>query len=1073
MSAARRERKVVTVVFCDLVGFTSQAESLDPEDVEALLTPYHERLRTELEQRGGTVEKFIGDAVMALFGAPTAHEDDAERAVRACLAIRDWAIAEDDVQVRIAATTGEALIRLDARPEAGEGMAAGDVVNTAARLQSAAPVNGILVDEATHRATRRVIDYREAAPVEAKGKAAPITVWEAVAAHSRFGVDIAHSARTELVGRERELAILRDAFDRARHERLSQLVTLVGVPGLGKSRLVYELRRIAEDDPELITWRQGHCLAYGDGVTMWALGEIVKAQAGVLETDSPDAVADKIHRAVADVLPTSNDAGWIEAQLLTLVGQSAESELGGDRRGQAFAAWRGFLEALAVERPLVLVLEDLHWADDSMLDFVDQLVEWVTDVPLLVVGTARPELLVRRPAWGGGKLNATTIALSPLSDEQTAALIGGLIGRPMLADAQRTLLENAGGNPLYAEQFADLYLERGSADELPLPETLQGVIAARLDGLTPEEKSLLQDAAVVGKVFWSGSLGRDRDEAASTLHALERKGFVRRQRQSSLEDESEYAFGHALVRDVAYGQIPRAERAAKHRAVAAWIESLGRPEDHAEMLVHHVVAALELERATGREDAELVTLARRSSAIAGDRAAALNAFATAATHYERALELSGAEDDVPELLFKRALARFTAGDDQAVDALEEARDALLVAGDRTAAAETEALLGRLNWLHGAQDDVFSHLEAAEKLIEGESGSLGVARVLSWSARQHMLAGNRERGLRQAEEALALAEELQLDEIRIHALTTIGSAREFLSDPTGRDYLRAAIELARSLDSPLITGALNNLSVVLDGFDLAETVELEREALSQAERFGDREMHRFLRGNLVVTLWLRGEWDVAMTMASAFISECEAGSPHILESPTLVTRGAIELARGNRDSALADLARGLELARTKAAAEDLQTILRALSLNAWARLGLGDVAQARAFFEEAVELFGRDPHARPWTLTEVAFELGQSGAIRDTIGRITPSPGRDASLALLDGDMETAARLYAEIGFTHFEIEARLRWAEQLAAEGRVEAAHEQLERALAFYRSVGATLFVERAERLLAQEATG
>ncbi len=484
---SRRERKVVTVVFCDLVGFTAQAESMDPEDVEALLTPYHDRVRKELERRGGTVEKFIGDAAMALFGAPTSHEDDPERAVRAALAIRDFAV-EEGLELRVGITTGEALVRLDARIDAGEGMASGDVVNTAARLQSAAPVNGVITDETTHRATRQAIDYRPADSVEAKGKAAPIPVWEAVAARSRFGVDTAHEARAELVGRERELGIVRDAFERARHDRTPQLLTLVGVPGIGKSRLVYELRRMAEDDEEIITWRQGHCLAYGDGVTMWALGEIVKAQAGVLEGDSPSDVSAKIHQAVENALHGSSDVAWIEPQLLTLVGLGAESELGGDRRGQAFAAWRRFLEALAEQRSLVLVVEDLHWADDSMLDFVDELVDWVSDVPLLVVGTARPELLTRRPGWAGGKLNATTVALSPLTDEQTARLISGLIARPVLSDAQETLLENAGGNPLYAEQFAELYLERGSAEDLPLPETLQGVIAARLDGLESQRE---------------------------------------------------------------------------------------------------------------------------------------------------------------------------------------------------------------------------------------------------------------------------------------------------------------------------------------------------------------------------------------------------------------------------------------------------------------------------------------------------------------------------------------------------------------------------------------------------------
>ena len=257
MAATRRERKVVTVVFCDLVGFTQRAEQLDPEDVEALLGPYHERLRSELERHGGTVEKFIGDAVMALFGAPITHEDDAERAVRACLAIREWAVEDDDIQVRIAVTTGEALIRLDARPEAGEGMASGDVVNTAARLQNAAPVNGILADETTYRATRQVIDYEEASAVEAKGKAEPIPVWEARSARARFGVDVAHEARSELVGRERELDVVRGAFERARHERTPQLVTLVGVPGIGKSRLV--LRALSHGRPR----SRAHHLAPG------------------------------------------------------------------------------------------------------------------------------------------------------------------------------------------------------------------------------------------------------------------------------------------------------------------------------------------------------------------------------------------------------------------------------------------------------------------------------------------------------------------------------------------------------------------------------------------------------------------------------------------------------------------------------------------------------------------------------------------------------------------------------------------------------------------------------------------
>ena len=331
---------------------------MDPEDVEAILRPYHARVREELERYGGTVEKFIGDAVMALFGAPVAHEDDPERAVRAALAIRDFA-TEDGLELRVGITTGEALVQLDAQPDAGEGMASGDVVNTASRLQSAAPVNGVLVDETTYRATRAAVDYAPAEAVEAKGKTEPIAVWEARAAHSRLGVDVAHEARSELVGRARELGLVRDAFARTRDERTPHLLTLVGVPGIGKSRLVYELQRIVDAEPELITWRQGRCLAYGDGVTLWALGEIVKAQVGIVEKDSTAEIAAKVHDAVLDTLAGTGDERRVEAQLLALLGLGEEAQLGGDdRRNEAFAAWRRFLEGMAEQRPLVLVFED-------------------------------------------------------------------------------------------------------------------------------------------------------------------------------------------------------------------------------------------------------------------------------------------------------------------------------------------------------------------------------------------------------------------------------------------------------------------------------------------------------------------------------------------------------------------------------------------------------------------------------------------------------------------------------------------------------------------------------------------
>ncbi|HSK16101.1 MAG TPA: adenylate/guanylate cyclase domain-containing protein, partial [Gaiellaceae bacterium] len=594
----REERKVVTVLFADLVGFTGRAERLDPEDVRRLLAPYHARLKTELESYGGTVEKFIGDAVVALFGAPLAHEDDPERGVRAAVAVRE-AIGELNaadstlgLHVRIGVTTGEAMIALHARPAEGEGMAAGDVVNTCSRLQAAAPVDGILVDEATHRATASVIEYREAEPVQAKGKAEPIAVWEAIAPRTRLGVDMAFRGGAELVGRDEELRLLRDAVGRAEREHAPQLVTIVGAPGLGKSRLLFELYAALQADPAVFAyWRQGRSLPYGEGVSFWALGEILKAQAGILESDAADQASEKLLAAIGAVLPDVSEAAWVAEHLRPLAGLAGSLEAAADSRREAFAAWRRFFEALAEQRPLILVFEDLHWADDGLLDFVDHLSDWASGVPLLVICTARPELLERRPDWGGGKRRALTISLSPLSDAETERLLASLAVRMRAANDRRaSLVARAGGNPLYAEEYARMLAAADAPAGIPLPETIQGVIAARLDTLPPDEKGLVQAAAVVGKVFWAGAVatvaGRAPGDVEEGLRQLDRKEFVRRERRSSVAGETAYVFRHVLVRDVAYGQIPRAGRAESHLLAAEWIESLvgDRHEDVADLL---------------------------------------------------------------------------------------------------------------------------------------------------------------------------------------------------------------------------------------------------------------------------------------------------------------------------------------------------------------------------------------------------------------------------------------------------------------------------------------------------------
>jgi class 3 adenylate cyclase len=775
---ARTERKVVTVLFADLVGFTSRAEQLDPEDVRAVLSPYYGQLRAVLERFGGTVEKFIGDAVMALFGAPAAHEDDPERAVRAALAIRDWVRENDQIQVRVAVNTGEALITLDALPVQGEGMAAGDVVNTAARLQAAAPVNGVLVGERTFRATRAVIEYRQAAPVAAKGKRGPVPVWEALDVRARLGMVVPDGARTALVGRERELGLLRDALARVRAERTPQLVTLVGVPGAGKSRLLYELSQIAEAEADLINWRQGRSLPYGDGNSFWALAEMVKAQAGILDSDTSGEAEAKLAEMTADVMAGTPETAWVVRHLNALAGLgTVRGSAGRDYRGEVFAAWRYFFEALAEPRPLVLVFEDLHWADDGLLDFLDYLVDSVGDVPMMVAGTARPELLARRPGWGGGKPNAMTLSLAPLSDQDIARLIGSLLGEAVLeARQQAAVLDHAGGNPLFAEQYAQMQAEQGRGHRLPVPDSVHAIIAARLDLLSRPEKQLLQDAAVIGKVFWTGAVaalggisGRTRGggqrggtEPAELVHALERKQFIRRERASSVAGQTQYAFTHVLLRDVAYGQIPRAGRAGKHTAAAGWIESLGRPDDHAEMLAHHYLAALDLARAARQDTAELAARARTALQRAGDRALALNALAAAAGYYRAALTLWPQDSHQQRANLLRLLGTVLreAGElNQAGATLAEGIQAAAEAGLPAAQARVRVLLADVRNIRGAGNaETLAECEAAAAVLDSERDLDGLAEALTLIGRQRFWLGDVAGGQEALERAIACAQQ---------------------------------------------------------------------------------------------------------------------------------------------------------------------------------------------------------------------------------------------------------------------------------------------------------------------------
>jgi class 3 adenylate cyclase/tetratricopeptide (TPR) repeat protein len=1087
----REERKVVTVFFADLVGFTGRAEQLDPEDVRAMLSPYYVRLRSEIERFGGTVEKFIGDAVMAVFGAPVTHEDDPERAVRAALAARDAvhdlneANPALDLHVRIAVNTGEAVVSLDARVTEGEGMVAGDVVNTAARLQSAAPVDGILVGETTYRATERVVEYRDCEPVEAKGKAEPIPVWEAVGARARYGVDVVQRGGAELVGRRQELDLLLDALGRVERERTLQLLTLVGVPGIGKSRLVWELARTVDDDADrIVFWRQGRSLPYGEGIAFWAVAEMVKAQAGILETDSAEVAEGKLLETLADFVTDPTEANWLETHLRRLVGVAVEDDGGGDRREEAFAAWRRFFEALAERRPIVLVFEDLHWADDNLLDFVDYLVDWATDSPLLVIGTARPELLERRPGWGGGKPNAATVSLSPLSAEETARLLSSLLEKTLMpAEIQAPLLARAGGNPLYAEEYARMVSERGFAvsEETPLPETVQGIVAARLDALSPEEKSLVQDAAVIGKVFWSGALaamnGLERLTVEATLHGLERKEFVRRERRSSVASETEFAFRHVLVRDVAYGQIPRALRADKHRLAAEWIESLSADrEDRAEMLAHHYARALEFARASGQPVDAIADRARIALFEAGERAYGLFAYASAAAFYRDAVELwPPGEPGGGRLLFR--YARSVDLSDSAVDALpllEEARDLLLAEDEREGAAEAEIVLGQYHWFRADRASATPREEQAAVLIEDVEPSRAKAFVLSELSRFAMLRDEDARAVGLAKRALAMAEEFGADEVRARALNILGVSTVKLGDRRGLADVERSIEIAAEIGSPeVLRGYINLASTLGELGELERSAELHAKGLKEAERIGGPEPLRWLRAERIWDDYLQGRWNEAEGQADAFLSNAGVGHSRYMATAALLIRALIRFARGNTAAALEDSDAVLGLAR---AAADPQVLIPALAFHSHILLATNPSADAGGFLDEVIELRQANPSGlvSHWVIPFVVVlkALGRAQELEEVARNATISTRwLEAGLAYANAAFSEAADMLGEIGSRPEEAFVRLRAAEALVEAGRRAEADAELERALTFYRSVGATAYIREAESLFAASA--
>ncbi|MGH2555608.1 MAG: AAA family ATPase [Actinomycetota bacterium] len=866
------ERKLVSVLFVDLVGFTARSDRADPEDVRATLRPYHARVKEEVERFGGTVEKFVGDGVLAVFGAPVAHGDDAERAVRAALrvteAIQDLnRIHPDlDLAVRAAVNTGEAMVSLGARLQEGESMVAGDVINTASRLQQEAPVGGVVVGETTYRATRQSVEFEPLRPVSVKGKAEPVPLWMAKSVRGEFRGDVEPSEATPLIGRVTELGHLRRLWEQTAADRRPHLVTLIGPPGIGKSRLLWEFTKSVDGSGQVLT---GRCRPYGETTGFGAFGQQLQQVAGIFATDPASIARDKLRARVAMLLP-SEDAPEVSTRLEVLLGlpgqESPDKQL-------LFYSARRFVEALAMERPVVLAFEDIHWADPALLELLESLAGRTREVPLLMVTLARPELLDLRPTWGGGLTSYTAILVEPLSDDDARDLaMLHLSNSEVAADAVDRLARTAGGNPLFLEELAASLAEGAAEMADVMPTNVQAIIAARLDSLPAEERRLLQDASVIGRVFWRGPLaamGGDPERLDVLLDSLEGRDFIRVQPTSRVAGDREYLFKHVLIREVAYATLPRASRRERHRVVADYLEkAIGdRIGEQASMLAHHFREAGDLGQAAillltaaevaSRAWAKQEAVQRLSDAIElfeqlGDDEAATRALIARALTRVDAGDLGGAIEDIDPVLARveghdrgpallaRAQASYWLTDAESVhlyaaQAVEAAREI----GDRELEARATAILAEALGMDGETSEAQEMFVKARAMWPSAAPDQSYAQLMAQGAIINYWRGDYEPALELAKHGFEAGMAASSVFAALTAASHVGIALCGLSrHEEAIEWFDRTVQMGREVEQvPRLTGrALNMRAGALREFgDLNAARELSEEALELGKK----------------------------------------------------------------------------------------------------------------------------------------------------------------------------------------------------------------------------------------------
>jgi class 3 adenylate cyclase/tetratricopeptide (TPR) repeat protein len=874
-SVAVAERRLVSVLFADLVGFTPFAEERDAEDVRDTLTRYFDIASDVITRYGGTVEKFIGDAVMAVWGAPTAREDDAERSVRAALELVDAVQAlGPGIAARAGVLTGEAAVTIGAT---NQGMVAGDLVNTAARLQGAAQPGTVLVGEPTMRAASAAIAFEAAGEQALKGKQAPVPAWRALrVVAQRGGEGRSDLPEPPFVGRDEELRLLKDLIATTGRDRRTRLVSITGPGGIGKSRLAWELEKYIDGISETIFWHRGRSPAYGEGITFWALGEMVRRRAGLAEADDEATTRGRVATTVAEFVPLEDDRRWVEPALLTLLGLEP-APAGG--RDVLFAAWRIFFERIAGRATTVLLFEDLQWADSGLLDFIAHLLEWSKNVPLIVVTLARPELFDRRPDWGAETRNLTRLGLEPLSDEAMRSLLHGFV--PGLPEtAIRAILARADGMPLYAVEtvrslVADGRLERdgeayrpvGELGELAIPDTLRSLIASRLDALDPADRSLVADASVLGQTFGLAGLtavsGQDAETLEPRLRTLVRRELFDLEIDPRSPERGQYRFVQSLIREVAYGTLAKRERRARHLAAARYFEALG-DDELAGALASHYVAAHEAS-AEGAEADAVGIQARLALSGAAERAATLGAHDQAIAYLRQAIAVTADPLERAELHLRAARSANAAARHADAQALVRAGiDLAREAGDLHLAGAGEALLGEILIDSGEPPEAVDALEAAIAAFPETGDDEVRAGLLANLSRAYMRTGQPARSVETADLALELAEHLDLERIVAETFNNKGSSLGYLGRRReALALLQAAVDLARA--GGFVAAeirALSNLASSIE--DWPRSHELNRMAAELASRVGNRSLARWAaEAARIGSYYLADGWDEAL------------------------------------------------------------------------------------------------------------------------------------------------------------------------------------------------------------------